>query len=352
MRVGSLVRRYAPATAGTCLVLAIACAGLIHKKDHIVFSHEKHVVDEEIECEECHAAIGESEQVTASAFPSEEQCLECHEKEDDGCGQCHADPASPRTWEYHRLGGVVFSHATHMEAEDGIRCVRCHGDAVKARSAGATGTPGMQDVCMDCHRNDFRKIDCKMCHEDLVENPARPVSLFSHDANFELRHGTLARGDEKVCSHCHRQDYCSDCHNRLEGMPPALKHSERVDRDLIHRGDFLTRHFIDARADPAKCGKCHNPNQCSACHDRMGVGAGSGRAVNRHPGGWMNPASPDFHGAKARRDIVACASCHDQGAASNCVKCHRVGAPGGSPHPPGWNPRTSRNSAMCRSCHL
>ena len=52
---------------------------------------------------------------------------------------------------------------------------------------------------------------------------------------------------------------------------------------------------------------------------------------------------------------VACAPCHDQGAASVCVTCHRVGGSGGTPHPPGWSdahPRAdiSRNG-MCLICH-
>lgn len=351
MRFGLSTRRLVPITAGVCLLIGFACAGFIHKKDRIHFSHKKHVVEEELECDECHSSIGESEQVTRSAFPAEEQCMDCHEKEEGGCGQCHSDPEKPLTWESHRMEGVVFSHATHMEAEDGIQCSKCHGDVRDAEAPKETATPRMYDTCMSCHRNDFRQIDCKMCHEDLVENPSRPVRLFSHDADFELRHGNLARGDAKVCSHCHRQDFCADCHSRLEVLPPALRHSERVDRDLPHRGDFLTRHFIEARADPAKCAKCHNQNQCSACHDRMGVGAGAKGAVSNHPGGWMNPASTDFHGDKARRDIAACASCHDQGAASNCVRCHRVGGAGGRPHPPGWNPTKSRGDGMCRACH-
>ncbi|NOZ02384.1 MAG: hypothetical protein GXP54_10910 [Deltaproteobacteria bacterium] len=356
MRVGSSVRRFLPIAAGVGLVLGIACAGFIHKRDQIHFSHKKHVVEEELECEECHSAIVDSNKVTESVFPSEKKCMECHDKEEGGCGQCHADPKRPTTWQTHRVQSVVFSHATHLGAKgkDGkkIECTDCHGDVRDAESPRMTGTPRMYDTCMNCHRNDFREIKCKKCHEDLIENPARPVRLFSHDADFMQRHGTLARGDEKVCEHCHRQDYCADCHSRLDVLSPALRHTERVDRDLVHRGDFLTRHFIDARADPARCRKCHAENQCASCHERRGVSAKSKGASARHPEGWMNPASPNFHGPKARRDIASCATCHDQGAASNCVRCHRVGGAGGNPHPPGWNPRGDRDRTMCRSCHL
>jgi len=65
-----------------------------------------------------------------------------------------------------------------------------------------------------------------------------------------------------------------------------------------------------------------------------------------------NSAAPEFHGRAARRDIVACAGCHDQGPATNCIGCHRVGAYGGNPHPRGWmSAGTDRQQGMCRYCH-
>ena len=62
-----------------------------------------------------------------------------------------------------------------------------------------------------------------------------------------------------------------------------------------------------------------------------------------------------YERTEARRDIVSCAACHDQDAASNCVTCHRVGGPGGNPHPPGFTtkhpaPDINRNP-MCLTCH-
>jgi hypothetical protein len=66
----------------------------------------------------------------------------------------------------------------------------------------------------------------------------------------------------------------------------------------------------------------------------------------------MDARSAEFHGDAARRDIVSCASCHDQGANSNCITCHKVGGTAGrSPHPRGWNPTTSKDTKMCKMCH-
>lgn len=322
--------------------LIFACAGLVRRSDEIKFSHKLHVEEQEIACEDCHGEIKESTKIVGSTLPREAKCLECHEKNDDSCGQCHTDPKRPRTWGRNRIAGVTFSHAVHLEVVDG-KCETCHKDVAEAQAPSETRTPRMAEVCMDCHRKEFREISCRKCHEGLVENPVRPVRLFSHDADFRKRHGELAKGDERVCAHCHRQDFCADCHSRLDVLVPEVKMSERVDLELPHRHDYLTRHSIEARADPSRCWTCHNVAQCNACHQKMGAGG--------HPPEWMDPASPAFHGREARKDIVACASCHDQGGASNCVTCHKVGGRGGNPHPPGFRSRLDKGSAMCRTCH-
>jgi hypothetical protein len=76
-------------------------------------------------------------------------------------------------------------------------------------------------------------------------------------------------------------------------------------------------------------------------------------ATNPHPPGWVgnDVRSADFHGRQARRDIASCAGCHEQGPATNCIRCHKVGAYGGNPHPHGWQSARGPGSAMCRYCH-
>jgi hypothetical protein len=70
------------------------------------------------------------------------------------------------------------------------------------------------------------------------------------------------------------------------------------------------------------------------------------------------PHPPGFgtrHAAAARADIASCAACHDQGAASVCVDCHRVGGVGGNPHPASWlsrhEAREIAGNGMCAACH-
>lgn len=350
---------WAVVLAALSVGLLFACASLVRRDDGIKFSHKLHTADNGLECTECHGELIQSKSVTGSTWPKEAKCLECHEKNDDTCKTCHENPKAPGTWKHERVESVQFSHKSHMEYAEG-KCATCHGGVADQTSRTQEDRPMSHEVCMSCHRTDFRHIDCKMCHSDFIESPSYPKGVFDHDAGFVKRHATLAKGDQQVCDHCHRQTFCSDCHNRLELMVPEVKTSERVERGLVHRGDFLTRHPIEARADSQKCYKCHTTQQCNECHDRSRISARTldGKVVNGsspHPAGWYDKQSQNFHGDRARRDVSSCATCHDQGAASNCVRCHKARTKGGSgisPHPAGWRDGVrGKNEAVCQVCH-
>lgn len=343
---------WAVTAASVVLATVYACASLVRREDRIKFSHREHIANQGLDCKDCHAEVIDSTRVGQGPM-KEVRCMECHEKAEGKCGQCHTDPSRPGTWpETQHLVGVTFSHKAHL-ARPSARCETCHGPTAE-RMAPAQHSVLGHDTCMTCHRQDFRTIDCRKCHADLVENPSAPLNLFSHDGDFLKRHGTLARSDDRVCSHCHKTADCTDCHSRLDPLSPAMRNAERVDKSLVHRADFLTRHPIEARTDPTSCTSCHSTTQCTSCHEKSGI-AQSAKGFDRpspHPQGWtLDSASPNFHGRSARRDIVACASCHDRGSASNCVSCHKAGGIGGSPHPSGWAPPKSKTGPACRSCH-
>jgi hypothetical protein len=128
---------------------------------------------------------------------------------------------------------------------------------------------------------------------------------------------------------------------------------DAIDRSFVHRGDFVTRHPIEARSTPTRCLSCHTTSSCDSCHVERGVSAARTGATSPHPPGWIGPdtLSNDFHGRSARREITTCAACHDHGPATNCIRCHKVGGYGGKPHPEGWNSSRSSSEAMCRYCH-
>lgn len=113
------------------------------------------------------------------------------------------------------------------------------------------------------------RVDCTECHEDAVTGVMKPYASFSHSTVFIKNHRYYAGQDNRLCAVCHKPSFCNDCHaNELE-VKPSVMHGDRPDRELIHRGDYLSRHQIDGKIDPTSCFRCHgrtNNEQCVACH--------------------------------------------------------------------------------------
>ena len=71
-----------------------------------------------------------------------------------------------------------------------------------------------------------------------------------------------------------------------------------------------------------------------------------------HPPGWVGTRGSDNrHGLEARANPVSCASCHGGAGEALCVGCHRVGGPGGNPHPVGFSSHKPLSDLPCRLCH-
>jgi hypothetical protein len=69
---------------------------------------------------------------------------------------------------------------------------------------------------------------------------------------------------------CHKQSACDECHGVWVELKPSLKDQTSNYRRMPHRGDYLSRHAIDGRINPASCYRCHgNPETartCRPCH--------------------------------------------------------------------------------------
>jgi hypothetical protein len=324
--------------------------------DAIKFSHKKHVVDESLACTDCHEGVQDSTGLDKGRFmPLEAKCMDCHDKTDENCTMCHVRPDKPTTWVDTRFPDLRFDHKKHLAglAAQNIKgCDTCHADVTKATKVSETARPRMFETCLKCHERDFRKENCVNCHTKLTDMKQRPLTVFDHGADWLRRHGAAAKGGEAVCSHCHAEPSCTECHARNNPIRPSLLHLDGADKAFMHRGDWLPRHSIEARLDGKACLACHTENSCVTCHDRLGIASATQGGPNPHPPGWLTPGSKDNHGTAARRDALSCAACHDRGAASNCVTCHKSGGPGGNPHPPGWQSDLDRRSATgCIPCH-
>jgi hypothetical protein len=113
------------------------------------------------------------------------------------------------------------------------------------------------------------RVDCNECHSDQLKGVLKPYESFRHTSTFIASHRLYAERDDRLCSVCHDSSFCYDCHAVEIEMKPALKLGNRPDRDLPHRGDYLTLHAIDGKVDPTSCYRCHgrgNNERCLTCH--------------------------------------------------------------------------------------
>ena len=348
-----------PLWAALALAACATAVGAIRggtQADRILFPHSVHA-RAKVECIACHETIYDAKDLSAAAnaLPDEAKCLECHkeQKTEGKCSFCHSDVKFAAAWPK-RTPHLKLDHAAHIERvkED---CSKCHGRLYEPN--GEVPLSDGHNACFACHEHEqhFAQANCAECHVDLKQYPLKPIAEFSHQGDFLRRHATAARAEGASCATCHEQNYCLDCHARTAMTSLHVVLPDRPDRSFIHRNDFISRHPIEARADPASCLRCHAPSSCEQCHRAENVAPTSLNARSPHPSGWVLPGSGAFHGDAARRDIANCASCHDQGAQSNCVQCHKSGGFGGDPHPAGFGRKHSlqevKSNGTCLACH-
>lgn len=295
-------------------------------------------------------------------------CVSCHDvaTHDSGqripqiavCKRCHGDahqvkavlavaPVRPN-------GEITIDHDKHL-AMPAIRgqCVPCHAGVVDAKRP---SLPPMSQ-CFNCHEHEqqWAQAQCTPCHEPEALRRTMPSTFLKHDTGFLRHHGSVMaeRQQAQLCQSCHTQAQCQACHDVTQDLTVEKRRPEKIESGQVHRGDFMVRHAIEARSQPARCLSCHTVQTCDSCHVARGVSANVANPLNPHPPEWVgsNSSSSNFHGTAARRDIVACAGCHEAGPATNCIRCHKVGAYGGNPHPRGWKSARGVESEMCRYCH-
>lgn len=292
-------------------------------------------------CLSCH----ESVRFDGDPKPDLDSCRACHDDLDDVLGRMRTAP-EPRS-------PIVYSHQTHLEGSSlKGQCVPCHAGVADDGRHGDLFPP--MKKCLSCHDDGLQAQACTSCHARQDLRRLVPETFLRHDQPFFRNHGVVATRHEGVCEQCHAQNECLRCHDQSQPLGLADAFVDQPQRPLIHRADFVVRHAIEARQRGATCLRCHTVSSCDSCHTARGVSANRMGSLNPHPLGWIGPdtGSPSFHGRAARRDILACASCHEAGPATNCISCHKVGGHGGNPHPTGWRSLRSPNEQMCSYCHV
>jgi hypothetical protein len=345
---------------------AAACSRLAPEKaakadPPYTFPHSTHV-DADVACTACHT-VEKSTKLPVGArdirippVTKTDPCKDCHDKE-----LTYKPPVRQEPFR------VQFDHAAHLPRVKG-ECKRCHAKPPEQGDKVAQGPP--MATCTGCHvhQQAFNEARCMPCHVDL--KGYKPETAFKHQGEWLRQHGALARPSGESCAACHDQTYCAECHSpQTAAARPSVVYPERVERAFIHRGDYVSRHMIEAASAPASCRRCHGSAFCESCHEQQGLSKldpslGTSNTNLRRPkshdrADWVNVpgGGTPAHGQAARRDINSCAACHDQGAQATCVGCHRPGGVAGdkAPHPKKFLSKHDRgdiaDNAMCRICH-
>lgn len=109
---------------------------------------------------------------------------------------------------------------------------------------------------------------CTECHDESDSGVV--FRRFNHTVYFADNHRSLARQRPEICSMCHQQSSCNDCHGVSTELKLSLRRQTDTYRRTQHRGDYLSRHRIDGRIDPTSCFRCHGSPKtaktCVRCH--------------------------------------------------------------------------------------
>ncbi len=361
----------------------------------IRFNHKKHAGELGMTCTTCHDAARKSQQSRDSLLPSPVRCDGCHstdhrdlnavqgDPEDlmSQCGFCHVGYKTGDGNKVARMDipapNLRFNHKVHLDRN--IDCAQCHGMVKNIELATRDQLPRMKG-CFRCHQapqpaRGEAKGECTTCHltkggdqtmrtefASGTLKPPRWLHNAGHGPDWIERHKRIAGADSQMCSSCHTEQYCTDCHDG------------RVRPRKVHPNDFISMHPIAARQNSPRCTSCHQQQTfCIGCHQRSGVTLSgpyanfSGRGRFHPPKSeWTDPPrSANHHAWEAQRNLNACVSCHQE---RDCLICHSSASVGGrgvdgmgsrgqgvNPHPSGFTSRCGRalrkNARSCLTCH-
>lgn len=296
----------------TALVIGLALlAGCKPEEFRLRFSHALHVIENEMECADCHGDITDGR----FEHPSHDVCAGCHDEEVESetisratCGLCHREKdlgqigaQKPAADESRRR---VFFHTEALVAQK--LCGECHGnnleggkDYVPALSRAAL-LRTMREACV-------AGKPCDMCHVGIDRN----VAPDDHLQDWTRVHGFRADQEDALCSACHHEETCRECHQAT--MPASHNNLWR-----------LWTHGVESSWDRARCQLCHEEDFCVACHAET--------RPRSHNGLW---------------ETTHCDYCHASGSAgAGCATCHEsVLDSHPDPHGAGWL------NQHCDSCH-
>ncbi|WP_067617091.1 cytochrome c3 family protein [Dissulfuribacter thermophilus] len=269
------------------------------KEGDLKFNHKLHVVENEIECSQCHTATDEGKMQN----PSMDTCGECHEinmdNPNEDCLVCHTVESSKKDYSVERAAkekpksfeDVIFSHEVH----DGLECTTCHKGLGEAESLNSIEWPRMT-TCQQCHNGEEAPKSCATCHEKVRKD----VPPESHHGDWAMHHGFESRFD-KSCEYCHGKDkkFCQECHRT------------KKPKDHIFNWK-TTQHGVEATHDRRLCATCHVASFCSDCHR-------SQKPISHKAADWIAFIPEPRHAEEAIKNFRSCNVCHTT---ADCLRCH------------------------------
>jgi predicted CxxxxCH...CXXCH cytochrome family protein len=255
------------------------------------------------------------------------------------------------------IGGVACGTSRPLDGSTaGVAsaCTECHGGADNATGAPPKDTSGRTDPSLPsvgAHTAHVQlgpaslaaALDCGACHP----KPGAVDAPGHMDGTVQLVFGALATANGTLSPSYDRRTYgCATvyCHG---AFPFGNGGNAPVWTAGASQGACGTCHG-DPRATPSALPGAHmrlasgsTNATCSVCHPQTVLPSGAidvagGKHVDGspefdeaalHPGGWLDPSSPEFHGLAASPSHAACLRCHAVDAPAQvttivCNGCH------------------------------
>jgi hypothetical protein len=275
-------------------------ARVVIPSPNLKFDHAKHLA-RNIDCGNCHGAVGELELATRDQLPRMAGCFQCHAmggpSEGDAkgaCTTCHLVDMSGRLSSQFATGPLLPPDWLHLAGHTP--------DWIQRHKTVAAND---SQFCASCHKEE----ECADCHDGRVRN--RKV----HPNDWITMHATSARLDNPRCTSCHQlTSFCADCHRRvgvtrdgpLANRPAGGRfHPEPAQWTYAPRGSL--HHAWEAQRNLNACVSCHSERDCATCHATRGVVSG-GAGINPHPAGFASNCGTPF-----ARNPRPCLVCHENG---------------------------------------
>ncbi len=336
-------------------------------------------------CTSCHRGARWSDSAADRLLPNPSQsCDRCHDVDHGSLDRAGVPVEGPGACDVCHLGldakgggtlrrvvlptaNLRFSHRKHAVRR--IGCAHCHGSVDRLGLARRAQLPRMAG-CLVCHsktgpaRGEARG-QCSTCHLQQPNGrlrtrfdsgeltPPRWLHGASHELGWLQRHKPVAAANSAMCSQCHSEQSCIDCHDG------------RLRPRRLHPSDWLSMHAQASRQDSPRSTSCHELQSfCGSCHRRLGIARDVGSTARQtgrrfHPPSrtWATgPRTAGHHAWEAMRNLNACVGCHSE---RDCATCHATkglrGGAGVNPHPLGFASRCApafrRNARPCLVCH-